>query len=85
MKYHYQFVSPTTVRIELIPDDQKEITLLESLHSTDINDQTLKVLFQEGLEAYAAGMNIKKLNFMNYPKVALVSFEKNMVKDRILL
>ena len=84
MKYHYQFVSPTTVRIELIPDDQKEITLLESLHSADINDQTLKVLFQEGLEAYAAGMNIKKLNFMKYPKVALVSFEKNMVKDRIL-
>ncbi len=81
MKYHYQFVSNTTVRIELIAEDQKETRLLESLQTADQEDQQLKVLFNAGLSSYAPKSNLKKLNFMNFPKVALCTYEKTPMAE----
>ncbi len=81
MKYHYQFVSPTTVRIELIPEDQKETTLLNSLKTAGQEDQQLKAIFNAGLCSYDSNTNIKKLNFMDFPKVALCTYEKIAVTE----
>lgn len=76
MKYHYQFVSNTTVRIELIAEDQKETALLKALQAVEKDDQQLKDLFKAGLSNYAPNSEIKKLNFMSFPKVALCTYEK---------
>lgn len=81
MKYHYQYVSKTTVRIELIPEDQKETKLLNSLRAEN-DDQELKLLFQSGLSTYAPQSLIKKITFMNFPSVALCSYEKLAIAEK---
>lgn len=81
MKYHYQYVSPKSVRIELIPEDKGESTLLESLTSTAKNEIFVAELFAQPVSTYAPDTTITKINFMDYPKVALVSFEKIAVKE----
>ena len=79
MKYHYQFVSNTTVRIELIAANQKETRLIELLQTAGHEDQKLKAIFETGLAAYVHNASIKKLSFMNFPKVALCSYEKTTI------
>lgn len=74
MKYHFQFVSRTTVRIELIAEDQREIALIEKLSQSEENNEELLGLFRKGLEAYSAGTLLIKTKFMNFPRVALCNY-----------
>jgi hypothetical protein len=74
MKYHYQLVSKTKVRIELIPEDKKEIGIFESFGENENNDQ-LTEYFRVGLAAYNNEATLARINFMQFPKVALCSFE----------
>lgn len=82
MKYHYQYVSARSVRIELIPEDRKESSLLESLDSEAKDEKTLNELFSQPLTTYAPGTSITKINFMDFPRVALISFEKVAIKQQ---
>lgn len=76
MKYHYQFVSSHTVRIELIPEDKKELHLLEASASLQIQqDEILIAYFRKGLQAYSHDANLTLTRFMNFPKVALCTYE----------
>ncbi|RYE57866.1 MAG: hypothetical protein EOP48_04865 [Sphingobacteriales bacterium] len=74
MKYHYQFVSRTTVRIELIAEDKKEISLLENFDKLKEENDQLFNLYQKGLESYDLNVKLSKLKFMSFPKVALCSY-----------
>lgn len=74
MKYHYQFVSKNSVRIELIPEDKKESALIEVLAVATETDPQLTAQFQSALSAYSKDATIEKIKFMNFPKVALCSF-----------
>ena len=74
MKYHYQLVSRTKVRIELIPEDQKEIGLFESFTENETSN-ALAEYFRKGLAAYHPETILVRINFMQFPKVALCSFE----------
>jgi hypothetical protein len=74
MKYHYQFVSRTTVRIELIPEDKKEIALIAKLSQGEENNQQLIELFSIGLAGYATDGTLVKTKFMNFPSVALCNY-----------
>lgn len=74
MKYHYQYVSKTTVRIELIPEDKKETVLIEKLSQGEEDNEQLKELFRKGLESYNAGTILTKTKFMNFPTVALCNY-----------
>ncbi len=78
MKYHYQLVSKFKVRIELIPEDKAETTLLQrlTLDQKQSNEEIL-VYFNSGLEAYSTGAKPTKIAFMQYPKVALCSFTES--------
>lgn len=79
MKYHYQYVSKTTVRIELIPEDQKETTLISVLSKASEDDKRLLELFENGLENYGNVCKLTKIKFMKFPKVALCSFVKSEI------
>lgn len=81
MKYHYQFVSGTTVRIELIPEYKNEIALLEALPGQPVNEELLSDFYGQGLAAYHVDSLLTNLRFMNFPKVALCTFrlQKQMV------
>ena len=79
MKYHYQYVSRSTVRIELIAEDQKETALISVLSLASEDDQRLLLLFKNGLENYSSGCSLTKINFMKFPKVALCSFVKTEI------
>ncbi|RZK41045.1 MAG: hypothetical protein EOO90_12570 [Pedobacter sp.] len=74
MKYHYQFVSRTSVRIELIAEDKKEISLLENFDKLKEENDQLFNLYQKGLESYDLNVQLSKLKFMSFPKVALCSY-----------
>jgi len=74
MKYHYQFVSRTTVRIELIPEDKRETALIDSFFAPGENDEQLMALFRKGIEDYASNARLTETRFMNFPKVALCSY-----------
>jgi hypothetical protein len=74
MKYHYQFVSATKVRIELIPEDQKETALIEGLSASTENNEHLLELFRKGLEGYSSEAILAVPKFMSFPKVALCSY-----------
>ncbi|TCC90163.1 hypothetical protein EZ428_12820 [Pedobacter frigiditerrae] len=78
MKYHYQYVSKTTVRIELIPEDRKEIALIKALSTGDENNEQLIELFSTGLASYAVGTTLVKAKFMNFPTVALCNYIKSV-------
>ena len=74
MKYHFQLVSNTAVRIELIPEHQTERSLLDQLIATNEQEEQLLVLFRKGIAAYHNGAKLTKIKFMNFPKVALCSY-----------
>lgn len=71
MKYHYQFVSKSIVRIEIIPEDQKDISLIETFSTSTENDPNLNQLFRKGFGAYDTKAELKRLKFMSFPRVAL--------------
>lgn len=86
MKYHYQLVSKFKVRIELIPEDKAETKLLTRLTQpeNEMNEQIL-AYFHIGVEAYSDGAKPTKIAFMQFPKVALCTFEtsKTLVTSAI--
>lgn len=75
MKYHYMRISPTTVRIELIPEDNAEKLLLHNLAQSETNDQTLTKLFENGLGIYHPQSKLITKTFMDFPRVALCNFQ----------
>ncbi|MFN0290200.1 hypothetical protein [Pedobacter helvus] len=75
MKYHYMRISPTTVRIELIPEDNTEKMLLQDLMQGQTDDQILNQLFENGLGIYQSNTKLTAKKFMDFPRVALCSFE----------
>lgn len=76
MKYHYQYVSKTTVRIELIPEDKKEALQIGSIKTGEHNHPELLSFYQQGLHHYSPDTELTRINFMNFPKVALCSFAR---------
>ena len=87
MKYHYMRISPTTVRIELIPEDNSEKMLLQDLAQGGPEDQALNKLFENGLAIYQSSTKLMSKKFMDFPRVALCSFEmiSNLSQNSILL
>lgn len=81
MKYHYQYVSPKSVRIELIAEDRKESEQLHEFDNSGAYDQKLKALYGAALIPYALSSIITKINFMEFPKVALVSYERVVIQE----
>ncbi|MFN0257220.1 hypothetical protein [Pedobacter ureilyticus] len=75
MKYHYMRISPTTVRIELIPEDNTEKMLLQDLAQSEPDNQALTKLFENGLGIYQSNTKLLSKKFMEFPRVALCSFE----------
>ncbi|WAC40186.1 hypothetical protein [Pedobacter sp. SL55] len=75
MKYHYMRISPTTVRIELIPEDNSEKMLLQNLSQGEPDNQALNKLFENGLAIYQTSTKLITKKFMDFPRVALCSFE----------
>jgi hypothetical protein len=74
MKYHYQFVSEKTVRIELIAEDSRDHALIQWLSDHDQQHPKLREVFHRGLQSYSHNGSISTLTFMNFPRVALCSF-----------
>ena len=74
MKYHFQFVSKTTVRIELIAEDKKETTLIEKLAQAEDDNAQLIDLYNKALKAYNGHTTLIKVKFMNFPRVALCNY-----------
>lgn len=68
-------ISPTTVRIELIPEDNTEKVLLQNLSQSEQNDPILSKLFENGLGIYQSNTKLVSKKFMEFPRVALCSFE----------
>lgn len=75
MKHHYMRISPTTVRIELIPEDNTEKKLLQDLAQSEPDHQALHTLFENGLGIYQSNTKLIAKKFMEFPRVALCSFE----------
>ena len=75
MKYHYQFVSKTSARIELIPEKESERKLIAGLVLNGKTDDVLNQLFVKGLANYEADVTLTETVFMNFPTVALCRFK----------
>ncbi len=75
MKYHYMRISPTTVRIELIPEDNTEKSLLQQLAHSETNNKELNVLFQKALNIYQPSALLASKTFMDFPRVAICGFQ----------
>ncbi len=74
MKYHYQYVSRTSVRVQLIAEDPKEKQLLEKLVDPNLLDTQLEAIFHRAVENYTTGASVTKIRFMDFPNIALCSF-----------
>ena len=74
MKYHFQFVSRTAVRVELIPEDQKEIELIDQISHCKEDDVRVTELFRKGVETYSSNTILTQTRFMNFPSVALCNY-----------
>ncbi|RYZ36711.1 MAG: hypothetical protein EOP49_32345 [Sphingobacteriales bacterium] len=74
MKYHYQFASRTSVRIELIPEKETEVRLLNGF-APEGDIKALLELFGKGLKNYQQDAQLKETVFMKFPTVALIKFE----------
>lgn len=83
MKYHYQYVSRSSVRIELIPEDPKEKKLIEELAAGNKENERLKQFYQAGLENYSIGTVLTRINFMAFPKVAICSFAQTKPIEKV--
>lgn len=76
MKYHYQYISPTTVRVELIPENPQEITELKRIGKIEIQHPSLDQYYKLGVSEYAKGIQLTRVRYMQFPTVALCGFEK---------
>ena len=76
MKYHFQFISKTSVRIELIPEDKKENLLIDKLMLVDEGDAELVEQFNKAIIAYDSLAVLVRLKFMNFPKVAICNYKR---------
>lgn len=74
MKYHYQFASKSSARIELIPENDSEKELIASFIKDESNPE-LTELFAKGFENYQAKARLTETVFMNFPTVALCRFQ----------
>jgi len=74
MKYHFQFVSRTAVRVELIPEDKREVELIDQISRCGEDDVQLTELFRKGVETYSSNTVLTKTRFMNFPSVALCNY-----------
>ncbi|WP_138765731.1 hypothetical protein [Pedobacter xixiisoli] len=75
MKYHYMRISSTTVRIELIPEDNAEKLILQELAQDSTDDLGLTKLFENGLAIYQPQAKLITKTFMDFPRVALCNFQ----------
>jgi hypothetical protein len=75
MKYHFMRVSPTSVRIELIPENTAEKDLLQQLALSGSADPALSVLFEKAMQLYQADTVLLSKNFMEFPRVALCTYQ----------
>jgi hypothetical protein len=83
MKFHYQYVSKNSVRIELIPEDPKEKKLFEEIPGWDREDLQLRQFYQSGLENYSTGTALIRINFMSFPKVAICTFAQTKPIEKV--
>ena len=74
MKYHYQFASKTSVRIELISETAAEKNLLDELSFASPDHADLLELYAKGLENYLAEAKLSSTRFMDFPKVAICRY-----------
>ncbi|RYY52035.1 MAG: hypothetical protein EOO09_22395 [Chitinophagaceae bacterium] len=74
MKYHYQFVSKTSARIELIAEYESEHLLLAQARQSGKASAALLSLFSNGIANYLPGAVESETVFMNFPTVALCRF-----------
>lgn len=75
MKYHFQLVSRTAVRIELIAEHRTEQIELDEFAQSNEQDEKLLALFSKGITAYHNGATLTQTKFMNFPKVALCTYQ----------
>lgn len=68
-------VSPTSVRIELIPENTAEKDLLQQLALSGSADPALSVLFEKAMQLYQADTVLLGKNFMEFPRVALCTYQ----------
>ena len=74
MKYHYQFSSKTSVRIELISETAAEKNLLDELSAASPDHADLLELYAKGLQNYLAEAKLSSTRFMDFPRVALCRY-----------
>lgn len=75
MKYHFQLVSKTAVRIELIAEHKAEQIELDEFAQSNEQDEKLLALFRKGITAYHNGATLTQTKFMSFPKVALCTYQ----------
>jgi len=75
MKHHFMRVSPTSVRIELIPENTAEKELLQQLAMTGTTAPALTQLFEKAVQLYQADSILLSKNFMEFPRVALCTYQ----------
>lgn len=68
-------ISASTVRIELIPEDQTEKLTLHQLAQVAQEDTALKNLFHTAIKVYDTRAAMVSLRFMEFPRVALCRFD----------
>lgn len=83
MKFHYQYVSKSSIRIELIPEDPQEKKLIEEITEWDMEDLQLRQFYQAGLENHSTGSSLTRINFMAFPKVAICAFAQTMPTEKV--
>ena len=75
MKYRHQRILKTTVQIELVPEDEKDRSLLKFLSTGEPDNDTLHHYYQEGLQRYSVSALLLGLDFIEYPTMAICRFD----------
>ena len=83
MKYHYQFVSKNSARVELIAEYDSELALIAEAAKIGKASAELLSLFRKGIANYLPGAVESETVFMNFPTVALCKFGQPAVTSEI--
>lgn len=75
MKYHFMRVSIASVRIELIPENQAEKLLLQQLTLASPDAPALSQLFENAMQLFQPNTLLTSKTFMEFPRVALCSYQ----------
>lgn len=67
-------VSNASVRIQLIPENAEEKSLLQSLSHPEMAAATLSQLYAKALDSYQPNASIVAQKFMEFPRVALCTY-----------